>query len=162
MGSSEWARIPAPRGRAKLVPWSADVPRRYRRALQLVSVASARRCDAPTQHHLAAAAIGAIFCVMLAALVVCSLGCAAQSSVDHTPAALAPPLRVYSLRADALQRAKQRVHGTSSAAAYTRLVSEADAALQAGPFSVMDKRRAPSSRRARYVSSSASAMRRRR
>jgi len=82
---------------------------------------------------------------MLATLVVCSLGCAAQSSVDHAPAALAPPLRVYSLRADALQRAKQRVHGTSSAAAYTRLVSEADAALQAGPFSVMDKRRVPPS-----------------
>ena len=82
---------------------------------------------------------------MLVALVTCYLGCAAQSSLDNAPPAAAPP-RVYSLRADALQRAKQRIHGGgASAAAYERLVREADAALQAGPFSVMDKRRVPES-----------------
>jgi len=85
---------------------------------------------------------------MLATLVACFLGYAAQSSLDHAPAVAAPPAppRVYSLRADALERAKQRIHGGgSSAAAYERLVREADAALQAGPFSVMDKRRVPPS-----------------
>ncbi len=85
---------------------------------------------------------------MLATLVACFLGYAAQSSLDHAPAVAAPPAppRVYSLRADALERAKQRIHGGgSSAAAYERLVREADAALQAGPFSVMDKRRVPES-----------------
>jgi hypothetical protein len=103
-----------------------------------------------TQHHLAAAAISAIFSVMLAALVAFSLGCAAQSSLDNAPAAAASappaPPRVYSLRADALERAKQRIHGGgASMTAYERLVGEADAALQAGPFSVMDKHRVPPS-----------------
>src|SRR5439155_90902 len=57
------------------------------------------------------------------------------------------PLRVYSLRADALARAKRRLASGDSSLrpAYDRLVREAAAALVAGPFSVMDKQRTPPS-----------------
>jgi alginate lyase len=55
--------------------------------------------------------------------------------------------RVYSLRADALARAKQRIQSGDPRIrpAFERLVKEADAALVAGPFSVMDKQRIPPS-----------------
>jgi hypothetical protein len=77
--------------------------------------------------------------VFLPALAVC-LGLIAQ-------APSAPILRVYSLRADALQHAKVRIQSRDARLrpAYDRLVREADAALLVGPFSVMDKPRAPES-----------------
>jgi alginate lyase len=54
---------------------------------------------------------------------------------------------VYSLRADALEQAKQRIAVGDSGwrPAYDRLVREANGALTAGPFSVMDKKRVPPS-----------------
>jgi hypothetical protein len=83
-------------------------------------------------------------------LVLCGLGlpvgrAAAQSPLQATPAAV--PWRVYSVRADALERARQRLAAGDSVVrpAYERLVKEADAALKAGPFSVMDKQRTPPS-----------------
>ncbi len=86
----------------------------------------------------------------LSVLLLCGLGlqpsgAAAQSPLRATPAAARP--RVYSLRADALERAKLRLVAGDSGArpAYDRLVREADAALEAGPFSVMDKQRTPPS-----------------
>ncbi len=59
----------------------------------------------------------------------------------------APRPRVYSLRADALSHVKQQIQRGDPGLrpAYTRLVSEADKALAAGPFSVMDKHRSPPS-----------------
>ena len=55
-------------------------------------------------------------------------------------------LHVYSLRADELGRARQLIGEASRLRpAYDRLVREADAALRAGPFSVMDKPRVPES-----------------
>jgi hypothetical protein len=58
-----------------------------------------------------------------------------------------PGPRVYSLRARALERAKQRLESGDPTlrAAYDRLVSDADKALSAGPLSVMDKQRTPPS-----------------
>jgi hypothetical protein len=85
---------------------------------------------------------------MLGALLLCGLGVTAQSLSQAAPAAAwAPPApHVYSLRADELARAKQQVRDASGAVpAFERLVREADAALQAGPFSVMDKSRVPPS-----------------
>src|SRR5213078_3166245 len=80
----------------------------------------------------------------LATLVLFCLGVA--SSAPRLPARVAPP-RVYSLRADALARAKRRLASGDSSVrpAYDRLVREAAAALVAGPFSVMDKQRTPPS-----------------
>jgi hypothetical protein len=59
---------------------------------------------------------------------------------------LKPP-RVYSLRADALERAKERTRSGDPRlqAAHSRLAREAEAALRTGPFSVMDKARIPPS-----------------
>src|SRR5213079_1606843 len=56
-------------------------------------------------------------------------------------------LRVYSLRAEALEQARQLLAtgDTALRPAYERLVREADVALKAGPFSVTDKRRTPPS-----------------
>jgi|SRR6184192_1831471 len=86
----------------------------------------------------------------LAPLVLCYLGfplsgAAAQSPRRATPASA--PLRVYSVRADALGQARQLLAtgDTALRPAYERLVREADAALKAGPFSVMDKQRTPPS-----------------
>ena len=86
----------------------------------------------------------------LASLVLCALGlqlsgAAAQSPLAATPAAAR--LRVYSLRADALEQARQLLAtgDTALRPAYERLVREADVALKAGPFSVTDKRRTPPS-----------------
>src|SRR5918996_3977440 len=55
--------------------------------------------------------------------------------------------RVYSLRADALARARERIASGDPTIqpAYRRLIADADRALQAGPFSVMDKQRVPPS-----------------
>ena len=55
--------------------------------------------------------------------------------------------RVYSLRADALARARERIASGDPTIqpAYRRLIADADRALQAGPFSVMDKQRLPPS-----------------
>jgi hypothetical protein len=90
-------------------------------------------------------------CHMLSALLACGLGVAAQSLPQTTTRAAsasspAAP-HVYSLRADALQRAKMRVQSGDARLrpAYDRLVREADAALLVGPFSVMDKPRTPES-----------------
>src|SRR5260370_27180315 len=74
-------------------------------------------------------------------------------------AATAPPVRVASaqsgvrapvlntLRFDELSRAKARLQAGDSVLrpAYDRLLKEADAALHAGPFSVMQKKRIPPS-----------------
>ena len=86
----------------------------------------------------------------LAPLVLCYLGfplsgAAAQSPRRATPASA--PLRVYSVRADTLGQARQLLAtgDTALRPAYERLVREADAALKAGPFSVMDKQRTPPS-----------------
>jgi alginate lyase len=86
----------------------------------------------------------------LATLVLCGLGlqfsgAAGQSPIEASPAAARP--RVYSVRADALERAKQRLAAGDSGVrpAYDRLVTEANAALTAGPFSVMEKKRVPPS-----------------
>ena len=83
----------------------------------------------------------------LAALVLFCLGVA--PAAPRLPSRVAPPapLRVYSLRADALARAKRRLASGDSSLrpAYDRLVREATAALAAGPFSVMDKQRTPPS-----------------
>ena len=85
--------------------------------------------------------------VFLLHLAVCSLGLIAQAPSAPPAAAAAPVLRVYSLRADALQRAKTRIQSRDPwlRPAYDRLVREADAALLVGPFSVMDKPRTPES-----------------
>jgi len=83
----------------------------------------------------------------LAALVLFCIGVA--PSAPRLASRVAPPAppRVYSLRADALARAKRRLAGGDSTLrpAYDRLVREATAALAAGPFSVMDKQRTPPS-----------------
>jgi len=57
----------------------------------------------------------------------------------------APRPRVYSLRADALAHVKAQIQSGDPGLrpAYDRLVSEADKALAAGPYSVMDKHRSP-------------------
>src|SRR5213078_272664 len=70
---------------------------------------------------------------------------AAQSPVAATPTVAR--LRVYSLRAEALEQARQLLAtgDTALRPAYERLVREADVALKAGPFSVTDKRRTPPS-----------------
>src|SRR5205823_6497761 len=89
----------------------------------------------------------------LAALVLLCLGVAqsaprlASRVAPPAPAAPPAPLRGYSLRADALARAKRRLASGDSSLrpAYDRLVREAAAALVAGPFSVMDKQRTPPS-----------------
>ena len=80
----------------------------------------------------------------LAALVLFCLGVAPSAP---RLASRVAPLRVYSLRADALARAKRRLASGDSSLrpAYDRLVREAAAALAAGPFSVMDKQRTPPS-----------------
>jgi hypothetical protein len=86
----------------------------------------------------------------LATLVLSYVGFPLSASAAQSPLAATPAvarLRVYSLRADALERAKQRIAAGDSGLrpAYDRLLREADAALKAGPFSVMDKRRVPPS-----------------
>jgi len=86
----------------------------------------------------------------LAALVLLCLGVAPSAprlASRVAPPAPPAPLRVYSLRADALARAKRRLASGDSSLrpAYDRLVREAAAALVAGPFSVMDKQRTPPS-----------------
>src|SRR6266480_1054153 len=85
----------------------------------------------------------------LSVLLLCGLGLQPSGAAAQSPLRAAPAARprVYSLRADALERAKlQLVAGDSGARpAYDRLVREADAALNAGPFSVMDKQRTPPS-----------------
>ncbi len=91
----------------------------------------------------------ALLCALPAALAGLQLdgpcGRTAQSSAQATAVAGWP--RLYSLRADALERAKQRIHhgDPSLRPAYDRLVREADAALVGGPFSVIDKQRIPPS-----------------
>jgi len=96
---------------------------------------------------------------MLSALLACGLGVAVQpipQTTTRTASASAPAApHVYSLRADALQRAKMRVQSgdTRLRPAYERLVRDADAALLVGPFSVMDKpRTAESGDKHDYVS----------
>jgi hypothetical protein len=81
--------------------------------------------------------------VSVATLLTVSLALTAQAPAQT--AVLAP--RVYSLRPDALQRAKARIQkgDTRLRPAYDRLMREADAALGAGPFSVVDKQRTPES-----------------
>ena len=85
--------------------------------------------------------------VFLLHLAVCSLGLVAQTPSAPSAAAAAPVLRAYSLRADALQRAKTRIQSRDPwlRPAYDRLLREADAALFVGPFSVMEKPRTPES-----------------
>jgi hypothetical protein len=85
---------------------------------------------------------------MLGALLVYGLGLTAQSlpQAIRAPAWAPPALHVYSLRADELERAKHLIGDASRLRpAYDRLMREADAALQVGPFSVMDKARVPPS-----------------
>ena len=100
--------------------------------------------------HIAVLPLDPIFkCHMLSALLACGLGVAAQSLPQTTTRAASVSFpaapHVYSLRADALQRAKMRVQSGDSRLrpAYDRLVREADRALLVGPFSVMDKPRMP-------------------
>src|SRR5438552_2649323 len=83
----------------------------------------------------------------LAALVLLCLDVAPSAPRVASRVAPPAPLRVYSLRADALARAKRRLASGDSSLrpAYDRLVREAAAALVAGPFSVMDKQRTPPS-----------------
>ncbi len=83
----------------------------------------------------------------LAALVLFCLGVAPAAPRLASRVAPPAPLRVYSLRADALARAKRRLASGDSTLrpAYDRLAREAAAALAAGPFSVMDKQRTPPS-----------------
>jgi len=85
---------------------------------------------------------------MLVALLVCSVGLAAQSHPQalRAPAPAPSPPHVYSLRGDELERAKHLIGEASRLRpAYDLLVREADAALRAGPFSVVDKQRIPES-----------------
>src|SRR5438132_787860 len=83
----------------------------------------------------------------LAALVLLGVGVAPSAPRLASRVAPPAPLRVYSLRADALARAKRRLASGDSSLrpAYDRLVREAAADLVAGPFSVMDKQRTPPS-----------------
>jgi hypothetical protein len=59
----------------------------------------------------------------------------------------AQPPRVFTVRGESLERARQRVRSgdPTMKPAYEALIREAKAALRVGPFSVMDKQRVPPS-----------------
>jgi hypothetical protein len=81
--------------------------------------------------------------LQLALLLLSGAACAAPLSSPAPEAGV----RVFTLRAEALQHARERIDAgdPSLRPALDRLIDEADEALRAGPFSVMDKDRLPPS-----------------
>lgn len=84
-----------------------------------------------------------ILSVQLSVLFLSGAACAAPLSTARPTA----ELRVFTLRAEALQQARERIDAgdPSLQPALDRLVEEAEDALRAGPFSVMAKDRLPPS-----------------